>query len=737
MRTAKARKIIRNAAGHTPDAVAEAVATLVTSAGRADDAGKPATPSLISAIWAAVTATIVTSLLSSLVSEVSTALARSRPQSAVDLLLSSHDLYVQYFAVSLMGLSLLWYLYSRIFQNTRPLTPVVIATSFLAALVAYSWVTRGNESELATRKESAAALVKNEHWIAYDPQEFDPHLGVFPSEDSIRRDLKALREFGFSGIITFSNQDTLGRIPYIADTLGLKVILGVWLNEGSDIPDDYERDAAIKAAKAGVIDAICVGHTRGEASQLELLAEFMAELRDATALPVSHSEPIDNYIGERGTVLRTMGDWYFPIVGNQWRPLDSAEEALSQFRQEIRLAAQLPADKPVLLKLVGFPSRKTGDTSVPDPQLTFFRGFLQNPDLPRNVSPSFAFAFDNRFAGRRASFRPDDRDPSEERLGLLTSEIEPRGKPAMAELNRSWRMLTPDPTVPTGEYIIEPSTESNEDSREWRLYSGQENAKFHFASILWTAAGSIVLRPHPELRDPNGWGPSVYVAAFLSHSDSRGADVPSLNVVDDIIVVSATGQLDNGAEADSIGSQEIALRLGYDRGLQRMVCTADVRISLVDSGTPIEADLNILRVHTNLVRKTGGEFQLDIFSGDSSGIEWAIPGNEGERLEFGFFPTSAMPSNYATDSPSRTMEVFVHGNPTAQDGENGELKQTPNVRIKLNSPESPMIFGAHWDADNNTAFANNVSVTPIVLKEHLVKPITFRYSIEASAPVTE
>jgi len=146
-------------------------------------------------------------------------------------------------------------------------------------------------------------------WIAYSPSEGNPNKGIEPEEDSVIKDLKALREAGFSGLVTYSTYGILGRkLPNLAQDLGFKgMILGIW-----DPNNTEEVTSATQAAKNPIILGICVGNEGlNKRYQVSNLRDVMQQIRDATKKPVTTTEEYDDYADEE---LLKIGDWIFPNV---------------------------------------------------------------------------------------------------------------------------------------------------------------------------------------------------------------------------------------------------------------------------------------------------------------------------------------------------------------------------------------------------------------------------------------
>jgi hypothetical protein len=73
------------------------------------------------------------------------------------------------------------------------------------------------------------AIPGGERWIAYSPTGYFPAESppVLPRRESLRADLRVLREAGFTGIVTYGA--AIPSIPEIAHDLGFHaMLLGIW-----------------------------------------------------------------------------------------------------------------------------------------------------------------------------------------------------------------------------------------------------------------------------------------------------------------------------------------------------------------------------------------------------------------------------------------------------------------------------------------------------------------------------
>lgn len=153
--------------------------------------------------------------------------------------------------------------------------------------------------------------------IGYHPSGQAPSTrgAAAAGRDGIERDLRALRNAGFQGLVTYAAAGPLGGVPQLARELGFQgtVIMGIW-----DPLSAEEWDQAL--AQARYVDGYCVGNEGlGVRYPPEVLEQRMAQLRSATGRPVTTSEPIDRYLrGPHRRWLIAHSDWLFPIAHPYW-----------------------------------------------------------------------------------------------------------------------------------------------------------------------------------------------------------------------------------------------------------------------------------------------------------------------------------------------------------------------------------------------------------------------------------
>lgn len=232
-------------------------------------------------------------------------------------------------------------------------------------------------------------------WIAYEPVNFDPERGIYPTEDEIAKDLEALRIANLSGIITFDSRNSLISVPRLAHQKGFEgVIMGIW-----DPTDKQSIELAIR--EADYVDGYSIGHNQlGIGYDLETLRKTMEFVRKKTGKPVSTTEYLANYQRVADYV-----NWLFPDVGGTWRKTSNESDTkahsllFDKFVEYVGESKTLADryNKAVLLKMISFPSGGNPEFTE-DAQNRFFKMVLNyqcgDINFPRSVSLSFFSAFD-------------------------------------------------------------------------------------------------------------------------------------------------------------------------------------------------------------------------------------------------------------------------------------------------------------------------------------------------------
>lgn len=187
-------------------------------------------------------------------------------------------------------------------------------------------------------------------WVAYSPTNFNPNIGLYPSAESIQKDLEILAKAGFTGLVTYGSEGILGQeLHKLAENHGFKgIILGIW-----DIQNNEEIENTRLASKSKIVKGFCVGNEGLDVRyNFEQLKHAIDTVSSLTGKPVTTTEQIEDYSNEK---LLLLGDWIFPNVHPYWHGKYQLEEAVTWTTTMYDDLVQR-SNKPVLLKEVGFPT---------------------------------------------------------------------------------------------------------------------------------------------------------------------------------------------------------------------------------------------------------------------------------------------------------------------------------------------------------------------------------------------
>lgn len=243
-------------------------------------------------------------------------------------------------------------------------------------------------------RDELLSLLHERVWIGYEPADYDPRESGNVSDVQIRRELVAIREAGFTGIVTYGSRKDLARIPHLAKDQGFAVIMGIWNPlDLSEIRHAYEQQE--------FVNAYCMGHNGLDVHYNEgQLERKMRWLRRKTGKPITTTQLTRRYSSSTAR-LNLMGDFLFPDVHHDLKgavPEDDLQVTMSRVTKMEELARRF--DRPLMLKMVLYPTRPTADArDDPDRQteyLTAIIAALRDPLRDEFRQPAYALhgAFD-------------------------------------------------------------------------------------------------------------------------------------------------------------------------------------------------------------------------------------------------------------------------------------------------------------------------------------------------------
>lgn len=199
-----------------------------------------------------------------------------------------------------------------------------------------------------------AILEAKIHGIAFSPYLEDQGPGTLLSEAQIRDRLAIIQPY-VRWIRTFSCTDGNELIPEIAAELGLKTVVGVWLDENLR-QNEAELANAIEIANAGHADILAVGNEvllRGELSE-EQLTDYIVRAKQAVSdIDVGYVDAYFKFVDHPGVTEAC--DVLLANCYPFWEGCP-AEYALPYMKEMYRRAVGAAGGKKVIISETGWPN---------------------------------------------------------------------------------------------------------------------------------------------------------------------------------------------------------------------------------------------------------------------------------------------------------------------------------------------------------------------------------------------
>jgi len=220
-----------------------------------------------------------------------------------------------------------------------------------------------SEYSIDDLKRIVGELLSNKiHGISFSPyvEGQGPGTEITPQQikerlSPIQSSVKWIRSFS----CTEGNQHT----PIIAKQMGLKTMVGVWLNEDLE-NNEKELQAGIELAKAGHVDILAVGNEvmlRGDLPE-ETLIDYINRAKAAVGdVPVGYVDAYFKFVDHpRVTDLCDV------ILTNCYPFWEScpAEHALLYMKEMYRIATSVANGKPVVISETGWPNLGTPENGA-------------------------------------------------------------------------------------------------------------------------------------------------------------------------------------------------------------------------------------------------------------------------------------------------------------------------------------------------------------------------------------
>ncbi len=209
---------------------------------------------------------------------------------------------------------------------------------------------------LINRPVSAPAWPEQISGFSYSPFRLgqSPQKGQYPSEDEMRQDLEQLNKLT-DNVRIYTVEGTQAEVPRLAEELGLRVTLGIWISNDQE-RNEREIEKAIGLANTSrSVVRVVVGNEAlfREEVTAEQLIGYLDRVRAAVKVPVTTSEQW--HIWKEHPELAKHVDLIAAHILPYWEfvPMkDSVQFVLDRARE---LRKQFPR-KPLLLSEVGWPS---------------------------------------------------------------------------------------------------------------------------------------------------------------------------------------------------------------------------------------------------------------------------------------------------------------------------------------------------------------------------------------------
>ena len=250
----------------------------------------------------------------------------------------------------------------------------------------------GTDEELS--EAFVAQLGQGLHGISYSPYLEGQEPGDAISEDQIRERLNVIRPY-VKWIRTFSCTEGNEMIPAIAKDMGLKTMVGGWI-EGDEEKDKKELENLMNLASDGFADIVAVGNEvlyRKE-MQVDQLISTIAEVK--TAIPDSVIGYVDAYY--EFCDHPELVDACDVVLANCYPYWEGchADYALLYIKDMYRRVSDAAGGKPVIISETGWPNagESFGDSEPSDANALRYFVNTQRWAREENIDMFYFSSFD-------------------------------------------------------------------------------------------------------------------------------------------------------------------------------------------------------------------------------------------------------------------------------------------------------------------------------------------------------
>lgn len=210
----------------------------------------------------------------------------------------------------------------------------------------------------------ASLLEQKIHGVSFSPYTEGQGPSTQISEAQIRERMEIIRPY-VKWIRSFSCTDGNELIPKVAKEMGLKTMVGVWI-DGEEETNEEELANGIEVAQAGYVDLLAVGNEvllRDEMGEDQLIEYMMRAKAGAAGVPVGYVDAYFKFVNHPR--VSEACDVVFANCYPFWEGYP-AEHALVYMKEMYRQAVYAAEGKRVVISETGWPNMGTAERgSVP------------------------------------------------------------------------------------------------------------------------------------------------------------------------------------------------------------------------------------------------------------------------------------------------------------------------------------------------------------------------------------
>lgn len=210
----------------------------------------------------------------------------------------------------------------------------------------------------------ASLLEQKIHGVSFSPYTEGQGPSTQISEAQIRERMEIIRPY-VKWIRSFSCTDGNELIPKVAKEMGLKTMVGVWI-DGEEETNEEELANGIEVAQAGYVDLLAVGNEvllRDEMGEDQLIEYMMRAKAGAAGVPVGYVDAYFKFVNHPR--VSEAWDVVFANCYPFWEGYP-AEHALVYMKEMYRQAVYAAEGKRVVISETGWPNMGTAERgSVP------------------------------------------------------------------------------------------------------------------------------------------------------------------------------------------------------------------------------------------------------------------------------------------------------------------------------------------------------------------------------------